>query len=205
MTNIWLNLINNSSDRNNDGIVIFQKNEATATETPVAWRVIHNLGSGWSHPFTYPVAMAVAASDGQGNYSLQLPAATGQQYQLVTTDSGDVLEHSGPAANEEEIIIYNALATGIINVHVYRDGKLLALKKNVEPGQPAVFQFKPTLWIGVAHAVTEGALIDSAFTSQVHTQLSLSGISSADIIMTGGGLGPDTTPVSFSLQNVRYA
>lgn len=205
MTNIWLNLINNSSDRNNDGIVIFQKNEASANEAPVAWRVIHNLGPGWSHPFTYPVAMAVAASDGMGNYSPQLPAATGQQYKLITTDSDDVLEHNGLAAHEDEIIIYNAQATGNIDIHVYRDGKLLALKKNVEPGQPAVFQFKPTLWIGVAHAVTEGALIDSAFTSQVHTQLSLSGISSADIIMTGGGLGPDTTPVLFSLQNVRYA
>lgn len=34
-------------------------------------------------------------------------------------------------------------------------------------------------------------------------QLSLDGISSADIIMTGGGTGPQATPFTFSLENVK--
>jgi hypothetical protein len=61
------------------------------------------------------------------------------------------------------------------------------------------------LWTGTTEDIAEGVRINSAIVSQVYIKLSLSGASSADIIMTGGGLGPDTTPFLFSLQNARYA
>jgi hypothetical protein len=39
----------------------------------------------------------------------------------------------------------------------------------------------------------------------VNTQISLLGISSADIVMTGGGPGPESPPFIFSLANVEMA
>jgi hypothetical protein len=48
-------------------------------------------------------------------------------------------------------------------------------------------------------------VVDSAILSNINTEISLFGIASADIIMTGGGTGPDETPFVFTLTNVQYA
>ncbi|MDB5088090.1 MAG: hypothetical protein JWR09_2084, partial [Mucilaginibacter sp.] len=62
-----------------------------------------------------------------------------------------------------------------------------------------------TLWIGAVSQIWEGDLINSAITSQVNTELSLLGIASADIVMTGGGPGKASTGFNFTLQNIVYA
>ncbi len=206
MPDIKLNLINNSNDRNNSRIVIFQKNEATSfEELSVAWRVINNLGQGWHHPFTYPMAMTISASDSWGNFSAQKTAENGQQFEVVRDPSGDILKYGGAASSPNEVEVLNALGQGAINANVYRDGKLLAAKTAIAPGQKAVFQFRPTLWIGVASQVEEGKVMNSAILSEINTELSLFGIASADIVMTGGGPGPNSSPFEFTLQNIQYA
>ena len=44
--------------------------------------------------------------------------------------------------------------------------------------------------------------MNSAILSDINTELSLLGIQSADIVMTGGGAGPQATPFEFTLENV---
>ncbi|MBC9910282.1 hypothetical protein [Chitinophaga varians] len=206
MADIKLNLINRSNDRNNSSIVIFQRNEATSfNELAVAWQVVKNLGQGWSHPFAYPMGMAVAASDSWGNYSPLKAAENGQQFQVVRDPSGDILKYTGQATSQNEVEVLNALDQGAVNANVYRDGKLLATKTAIAPGQKATFQFRPTIWIGVVSQVEEGQLINSAILQQINTELSLFGIASADIVMTGGGPGASSTPFEFTLQNILYA
>lgn len=206
MADIKLNLINRSNDRNNSRIVIFQRNEATSfNELAVAWQVITNLGQGWNHPFSYPMEMAVSGSDSWGNYSPLKTAVNGQQFQVVRDPSGDILRYAGPSTDQNEVEVLNALDQGAVNANVYRDGKLLATKTSIAPGQKATFQFRPTIWIGVVSQVVEGQLINSAILQQINTELSLFGIASADIVMTGGGPGPNSTPFEFTLQNILYA
>ncbi|MGN7824011.1 hypothetical protein ACTJJB_28055 [Chitinophaga sp. 22536] len=206
MTDIRLNLINRSNDRNNSSIVIFQRNEATSfNELAVAWQVVRNLGQGWNHPFSYPMEMSVSASDSWGNYSPLKAAVNGQQFQVVRDPSGDILKYAGQATSQNEVEILNALDLGAVNANVYRDGKLLATKTAIAPGQKATFQFRPTIWIGVVSQVVEGQLINSAILQQINTELSLFGIASADIVMTGGGPGASSTPFEFTLQNILYA
>ncbi|NLR68446.1 hypothetical protein HGH92_29330 [Chitinophaga varians] len=206
MTDIRLNLINRSNDRNNSSIVIFQRNEATSfNELAVAWQVVRNLGQGWNHPFSYPMEMSVSASDSWGNYSPLKAAENGQQFQVVRDPSGDILKYAGQATSQNEVEILNALDLGAVNANVYRDGKLLATKTAIAPGQKATFQFRPTIWIGVVSQVVEGQLINSAILQQINTELSLFGIASADIVMTGGGPGASSTPFEFTLQNILYA
>jgi hypothetical protein len=65
--------------------------------------------------------------------------------------------------------------------------------------------FKPTVFVGVASEVEEGEVMDSAIISSVNTELALLGVQSADILMRGGGPGPESTPFQFSLENVRFA
>jgi hypothetical protein len=207
MPDIKLNFIDNSNDRNNSSVVIFQKNVATNyEEIAIAWKVIENCGQSWNHPFVYPMEMTIAASDSWGNYSPQIPATNGQLFQVVNNGSGDVLNYQGQnAGSPNEVDILNTLNMGAINANVYKDGRLLAAKTGIAPGQKAVFQFKPTIWIGVVSQVEEGQVMNSAIISQINTEISLFGLASADIVMTGGGPGANSTPFIFTLQNKVYA
>ncbi|MBX3588486.1 MAG: hypothetical protein KF796_17795 [Ramlibacter sp.] len=203
---IQLNFINDSNDANNSEIVIFQKNVATDyDELAVAWQVIRYCGQGDNHPFTYPSSMTVGASDSYGNFTPQLNARHGDSFQMVLTPSGDQLVANGSATSASEVQVLNGLSKGAINANVYKDGKLLATKTSVAPGQKAVFQFKPTLWIGVASQVVQGQVMNSAIISSINTELSLLGIASADIVMTGGGPGAGAEPFRFNLQNIQMA
>ena len=203
---IQLNFINNSNDANNSEVVIFQKNAATSfDELAVAWQVIRYCGQGDNHPFVFPMTMQVGASDSYGNYAPQLDAQHGQMFKMDLTTSGDKLVPAGSGTNSNEVQVLNALYKGSINASIYKAGRLLAVKTSIAPQQKAVFEFKPTIWIGVASQVVQGQVMDSAIISSINTELSLLGIASADIVMTGGGPGANSTPFAFNLENVVMA
>ncbi len=167
--------------------------------------MIENCGQGWSHPFTYPYAVSVGVSDSNGNFSPQLAAEEGQMFKVTLTPSGDQLSFEGPASDPRSVQIVNGLERGAINAIVFRAGKPYATATSLAPQQNAVFQFRPTLWIGAVSQVREGDVLNSAIVSSVNTEISLLGIASADIVMTGGGPGPNSTPLRFTLQNVVMA
>lgn len=206
LPDIELNFINLSNDVNNSEVVIFGKNEATNfDELPVAWTVIKYCGQGDNHPFTYPMGQTISASDSWGNYTAQLNAPLGQQFAIKLTTSGDQLVPQRPATSPQEIQLLNALPKGAVNANIYKNGRLFASKTRIAPQQMAVFQFKPTIWIGVASQIEQGSVINSAIISQINTEISLLGIVSADIVMTGGGAGPNATPFAFTLDNIVMA
>lgn len=206
MTNIQLNFINNSNDVNNSDILIYQRNETnTLQQIVVAWMVIQNCGQGDNHPFTFPMELFLSASDSYGNYTPQHLAANSQRWAMNLTPSGDQLIFKDSNGPLNEIQVLNELQTGAINANIYRDGKLLAVKTNVVPGQLVDFSFKPTIYIGVATEVEQGQILNSAILSEINTEISLMGIKSADIVMTGGGGGSTSTPYSFNLQNIVFA
>lgn len=207
MNKIKLNFINHSNDANNSSIVIFQQNVADDFNSlPVAWTVIENCGQGDNHPFTFSANVTVAAGDSYGNYTPQISAYEGQAFEMVKSASGDILQVSStPASSAMEVEIKNHLQMGAISGNCYRDGKLFATKHGIAPGQKAVFQFKPTIWIGIVSQVEQGEVMNAAIVSEINTEINLLGISSADIVMTGGGPGPSATPFAFTLQNVEMA
>ena len=201
-----LNFINRSSDTNNSQIVIYQKNVATGVdELAVAWRVIQNCGVSDNYPFTFPQSMDISASDSWGNYTQRRATQHGEMHHVALAGSGDMLLPCGPATSSREVQVRNDLSKGAINAGIYKDGRLLALKSNIAPGQKAVFEFKPTIWIGAVSQAVPGAVMNSAILSDVNTELSLLGIASADIVMTGGGCGSNPPPFSFTLENVVMA
>jgi hypothetical protein len=201
---IKLNLINRSGDVNNSDYVVFQKNAATDVNVQsVAWIVIKNLGNSDNHPFVYPMEFSVGAKDSDGNYMPQIEAVNNTTYEVAMARSGHVLRPSTtPAANPTEVEVWNNLNLGSIDAQIYRDGLLLASKVNVAPGSKANFQFLPKVFIGTVSQVNQGDVMNSNVTVQYLTELDLLGVSSADIIITGGGAGPNATPVMFSLTNV---
>lgn len=206
LSSIKLNFINLSNDVNNSEVVIFAKNAATSfDELAIAWTVIKNCGQGDNHPFTYPMTQTISASDSWGNYTAQQNAPLGQRFAMVLASSGDQLVSQGPATSPQQIELLNGLSRGSVNAQIYKDGRLFAIKTDLAPQQKAVFTFKPTIWIGVASQVEPGDVIDSAILSEINTEISLLGIVSTDIVMTGGGTGPNATPFAFTLQNIVMA
>ncbi|CAE6690286.1 MULTISPECIES: hypothetical protein [Paraburkholderia] len=200
---IKLNFINLSNDVNNSQIVIFQKNVSTDfDELAVAWKVISNCGRGDNHPFVFPLLTTVTASDSDGNYMPQKVAQNGQMFSVSRAASGNVLAIAGASSSSREIQLRNDLRTGAISAGVFKDNRLLAKKTGIVPGQKAVFEFKPTLWIGTASQIEQGKVMNSAVISDINTELSLLGIARCDIVMTGGGGGTTAVPYQFKLANI---
>lgn len=204
MDHIKLNFINRSNDMNNSSIVIFQQNNAGYfEELPVAWKVIENCGLLDNHPFVFPLNYKVSASDSYGNYTPQLLAYEGQAFDLVVSHAGHVLQLSRTSATSPtEIEIRNQMPNGAINAHCFRGDKLLAIKTGMAPGQKAVFEFPIKMYIGAVSQVKEGEIMNSAIVDQINTEIDLSGIVSADIVMTGGGPGKSSTAFNFTLDNI---
>jgi hypothetical protein len=204
-SSIKLNLYNQSNDMNNSQVVIFQKNVATDfDELAIAWRVIQKLGRGNYHPFTYSLDLNVAAADSWGNFTTDFVGEPGELWDMMLTASGNELNLStSPSTNPQELQVRNNLPAGAIDATVKRDGLLLASKTSIAPGQKAVFKFKPTIFIGVASQIQQGQVIDSAIISDINTEISLLGIRSADVVMTGGGPGASSSPFRFTMQNVK--
>lgn len=204
---IKLRFVNQSSDGNKSEVVIYQKNLLTSVASlTVAWKVIRYCGRDCTHPFVYPLDYEVAVTDEYGNFSPRLSAKNGQLLELISTPTGSRrLLHAGPASASAELHVLNGMGQGAIDVCLFKDGRLMGLKTSVSPGQKAVFQYPPVLWIGVVSEVSQGQAINSAVLPNINTELSLIGIASADIVMTGGGPGAGSTPYEFNLENIVEA
>jgi len=203
---IKLNFKNESNDKNNSQVVFFQKNVSTNfDELAVAWKVIKNCATGWHHEFEFPLEMEIGAGDSWGNEIIKpVPAYNGQLFPVFRDLSGDQLKRDGQATSTKEVQLRNDLVNGAISANIYKAGKLLARKTGVSPGQKAVFQFHPTIWVGVASQIEEGAIMDSAILTDINTELGLLGVASADIVMKGGGTGTGATKFKFVLENVVF-
>jgi len=203
--NIKLRFINSSQGGRNMRVVIFQKNVAASGSLVCAWKVIRNCGQNWRHPFTYSTDLEVGISDNFGNFSPRLPAPDGGSFVIKPTALGRQLHSSlpcqGAGSNLKKVQVRNCLLRGSFHVNVWRSGRLLAVRRNIAPLQTALFEFYLELWIGIfSEVLEEGQLPD--FTSDISTPLTLLGIASADIVMTGGGSGTTAQPYKFNLANI---
>jgi hypothetical protein len=203
---VQLRFVNRSENGHGTEVLLFQKNVIPDMgELAIAWKVIRYCGRDCWHPFVYQTDFEVACSDDYGNYSPRLNAENGQRFAVTPTPSGRRLAEAGTSASIQEIQVVNGLSRGAINVNLFKNGRLMACKTSVAPEQKAVFQFKPTLWIGVVSQVVQGQALSSAVINSVNTEISLLGIASADIVMTGGGSGPDAHAYAFTLDKVVTA
>lgn len=203
-TKIKLNYINRSNDKSNSSIVIFQINAAESFDGLAhAWKIIENCGTFHNHPFTYTPRIQVGVKDCYGNYTPRRWARNGEAFEVVKDSSGHVLRPAdAPAVSFEEVEVRNNLPRGAMDACVFRDNRLLAEKTSLAPGQKAVFKFFHRVYVGVVSRVQEEEAMDSAIIKTVNTEINLYRLASADIVMTGGGPGPDSRPFEFRLENV---
>lgn len=199
--NIDPNAINlryvNQTNIPNINVVTFQKNVAASFDTNVtAWSVINLIDK---KTIIYDPDLTIAYQDSHGNLTSRLSVEPGQQF-LATI--GGILEFNGPATSNKEIELLNGISSDTITAIIYRTSKEVGRMGPISNGQKAVFQFKPTIWVGVDDTISQGDILNSSVISGFNTEISLLGIKSADIIITGSGTEPD--PFSFSLGNVTF-
>lgn len=201
---IKLRFVNLSKDGNKSEVVLYQRNLlSNLGSLAVAWKVIRYCGRDCYHPFVYPTGYEVSVADEHGNFSPRMKAENGQLLKLISAPTGARrLLRAGSASASNELDVLNGMDQGAVNVCVFRDGRLVDIKTTVTPGQKAVFQYQPALWIGAVSQVVQGEAINSAVMSSITTELSLIGIASADIVMSGGGPGEGSTPYEFNLENI---
>ncbi len=203
---IALNFINQSNDTGNARIVIYTRNALGGIdEIPVAWKVIDACPPGGSVRFVYPQAVAIGANDEAGHQTPPQPAQPGELFAMQQTGAGWQLVPAGPASKPDRIEVLHRQGDSPIGASIYKDGRLLATRQTIMPRNTAVFSFAPVLWIGAAAQVQEGRIIHPAAQAGITTRLSLQGIASADIVMTGGGPGAGAPPFQFTLQNAAMA
>lgn len=200
---VKLNFVNRSNDAGNVHVLVFGQPPSPELDgIGQAWRVIDNCGPGWSHPFTWPVAVTLGVVDPNGNVSPQLDIAEGQVAEVVAAPSGTQLRIAGQQGPSRAIALINQLPQGFVAATVFRDGQPYA-RASLAPHTTVTLAFKPTIWIGAA-ARTEAGEANGGEAVSTLTEINLMGIASADIVMTGGGQGADAKPFVFTLANVAY-
>jgi hypothetical protein len=130
-------------------------------------------------------------------------AENGQLIKLVSAPTVvRSLLRAGSSNASNALKVLNDLDKGAVNVCVLRDGRPVDIKTTVTPQQKAVFEFKPTIWIGVASQIVQGQVMNLAIISNINNELYLLGIASADIVMSGGGPGAHSTSFTCNLENI---
>lgn len=199
LTAINLNYINKSTTNVPLQIAISLIDPASGFA--VVWQLIQNCGVNSKHPFTIPVQSQLSISDSYGNFTAEIDALPGQAFAVEMGTTGTELVSNGAAANPAAINVSNALAQGSINVYLNKSGKRYAEHSNLAPSSLVCFDLKPKIYIGVTEAATEGMMMNTAIQNSLG-EISLVGVTSADIILTGGGPNQQSTPYTFTLSNV---
>lgn len=184
-----LNLINLAQGYDDFKIVIYQINEVDRKyeyTLPIAWKAISHLGYVDNHPFVFSMEMEISVNDGYGNLSPLIPVSNGQQFQIERTGSGERIFHTGEAYSPNQIQCFNNTDYPKYTLYIFKDRRFLAISNSLAPGGVTLFEFQPKIWIGITtEKAEEGQFIDPKIFGYNLTSIPLSGIKSADIIITG--------------------
>lgn len=195
-----LTYINLSMDASLPRIIVLQKNLGQGDTHPlIAWKVIRNCGYEWSHPIRFDWGLSLGLSDIHGNESPRVSLeGKGVQHQMCSGTDGGVIVKAGPG--QMEISVSNRTSRESYTARIYRSGCLLAVRPRVLPGETVNFHFNNTILIGTGLRVSQGQPLHPGRLSDFKTQMDLSGLKKARILMLGGGPGPGSKPLRFFLE-----
>jgi PKD repeat protein len=186
---VFITFINESGNPNPQTVFVFARNAASPSgelTDEIAWRVMSDIGTGSSSVLIYPRTFTVRASDAWGNFTPPLAAEIGRQYQVIADASGTELIPNESASQPNAIEVVSMLATGAIDVALYKNDKAFMQKTSVSPGQKATFILEPKLYWGIASDIEEGQVIGSAvLQTDVFFEQDLEGVTQATVTLTG--------------------
>jgi len=205
-TNIRLNFINRTTNRNLADIILFQKNGIRQMEEyneVHAWKVIHQCGYRNHHPFWFAIHIQIQIIDCYGNYVTWGVAEPGKLYRVTRSGTGEYrLSQGGVSSLPNTIEVENGLNEGTIDIAVSRNDRLVLKQPIICPGEITPFNINNVVYIGRTYGIEEGDIINPVVLARIRTCLSLEGILQADLVMRGGGSGPRAEQFDFHLENI---
>ena len=169
----------------------------------VCWLMLPQVRPGETRDFHYSLNQHVITVDTSGDYTARAEVKAGDVFALrMHNEESKGLEKIGENAASGHIEIRNDCARGAISVLVIKNESKLAQSVEFPPSTKVEFVVKPQLFVSVSTPVVEGRPVQSAWKTSVGSEITLRGIVHAEIVMTGGGLGPSATPITFKLENI---
>jgi len=197
---IDLKYVNRSSDDAIPDVVVVQKDDgAPDLHNAVAWKVIRRCARGLFHPFQFPFPLEICLGNDFGNFTERMPASPGARFAIRPLWHGRELVPRGADGGSDDIAIRNELPRGAADICLYRDGRLVARRGALVPGQSATFRMRPVLWFGAMSGVRQGQRLGDAVLDAPLAALPLTGLASATIVLRGGR----DRPCEFAFEDVR--
>ncbi|KAF0249390.1 MAG: hypothetical protein FD167_1214 [bacterium] len=202
-----LKVINLSDSPRPQSIIFFQKNCANTNKdnSIIAWQVINQLSYDHYCEIDFSNKLFASVSDYYGNHKPQIKLQPGHLYKITRETNQTSFVESGLGSHPLEIQVENTLNQGSYNVNIFRSNKLLSRYSSLIPQERAFFQFKYIIWVGILPRVKEGdtLLISDIEMKTIFQQFYLIGVKKAELILVGGGIGPESTPFKFHLTNIE--
>lgn len=191
----FIKVIDNSNDASLKRVLIHVRNQANGFEedTPLIWKdyiVSQNITHDF-HPFK-PIYLQISYPD-QGIYFPTFQPTVGKKYYIL---NGEITQESA-ASPSTETHVHNNHDSYNMSVQVVRDHSVMD-SKILTPGSIFKYKYRPNFWIQITDLESEGDPSDA------NTEISVLGVKSAHVIVTGGGAGPSAMPYSFTLTNIIY-
>ena len=191
---VRLNSINNSNTNNSD-FVIFQRNAGTSPDPlAIAWQAIRPPMPGHSHPFTYPMDFKVGTRINSGEFTSQESIPEDSSFEIVKTEDGSYRLHLNNTQKPIQPLNPSLQFLSRGNSEV---GNAVSSQKKAK-----LATSEPVISFAVASMTEDEQLKTEGVPLEIHADISLADIASADIVMTGGFDGEQFTPYKFELQNV---
>ncbi|HEY0061179.1 MAG TPA: hypothetical protein VGC21_03595 [Telluria sp.] len=146
--------IQNDSSATAPTLVLFCCSGATSAPA-IAWKVIRNCPSGWRHPFVFSSTAELDISDAHGNHVTPLAARHGMVFALLPEWRGRRLIRCRSSCASDRIVVRNDMKSGAVHANLYRNKRLFS-RIRLAPGSVGQLACVPTLWVGIAEAVSEG-------------------------------------------------
>lgn len=200
---IHLRLINRSAEAMPPEVAVWQCNDVPGgASTAVIWKVIRRCWRDWEHPFDLPGRLRMLLRDSAGA-RLWAPAHVGAQIRALAGESGVLRLETARATDPSTFEIRNLSLRSALTAEIWRGDRVLAVQRGIAVGATVPFRFRPSLWLSAVSRLEEGAPLNGGMWLGFPVELDLFGFVSTDIVMTGGGPGPRSTPLTFQLTGGR--
>lgn len=200
---IRLRFVNSSLEAPPPDVFLYQRDQAPGPEgETLVWKRIRRCLYGWNHPLCISDGVILSFRYDGRNWSRPRPAAPGDHFLVQMKKRGGVEVEVLPPQTGGPITIRNTGRIGEVEVFVLRNDRPL-VRRTLGPGAEASFSFPLVFVVGADRRCEEGEPLAATPADRFHAEIDLQGIVSADLVMTGGGPGPGSTPLRFELANIE--
>ncbi|MEM0998135.1 MAG: hypothetical protein AAGN35_13690 [Bacteroidota bacterium] len=204
MSATHLQLINETSERFGPNVVVFfPPNSDNGAEPIYAWKVIQRLGVYLRHPIRIDQGFTLQLVDPWGNYLPPRTLRQGTRYRIVRQEA-DLSVQEEALLGLGGIQVLNDLKEGSIGIKIQNDEKTAFGRPSLGPGQLASFQLSSTIQFAWSVAdLKPGSVLNPLTLHSFSQVISLSSLSSANVLMQGGGPGPGAQRIRYPLTQIK--